>query len=251
MTADAPAPVERHLEVAKTARFFQVGKVSAATSQVWFACHGYRQLAGRFVHRFVGLRDLGVVVAAPEALNRFYIDPSPGRHGAEARVGASWMTRADRASEIADYVRYLDRLADSVLGREGEQAQERGKLPEGGEPPERGRPPKTVALGFSQGVHTVARWAVLGRTPVDELVLWGAYLPRDLPVDERLARSRLTLVFGEDDPTTDSALAREQDERLEAAGIRPRRVSYPGGHRVAPEVVRELATTFGRLGRRS
>lgn len=248
MTTDAPAPVERRLEVAKTARFFQVGEVSPTTSQVWFACHGYRQLAGRFVHRFVGLRDLGVVVAAPEALSRFYIDPTPGRHGAEARVGASWMTRADRASEIADYVGYLDRLADAVLGREGEQAQERGELPEHGQA---GRPTTTVAMGFSQGVHTVARWAVLGRTPVDELVLWGAYLPRDLPVDERLARSRLTLVFGEDDPTADSALAREQDERMDAAGIRPRRVSYPGGHRVAPEVVRELTKTFGRLGGRS
>ena len=235
MTQDAPLPFEGRLEVTRTARFHQTGRVSAATSQLWFACHGYRQLAGRFVHRFVGLEELGVVAVAPEALSRFYIDPTPGRHGAQARVGASWMTRADRASEIADYVAYLDRLADNVLATRVRD----------------GQVPKTVALGFSQGAHTVARWAVLGRTPLDELVLWGAYLPKDLPLDQRLARSRLTLVFGEDDPTADSALAREQDGRLEAVGIRPRRVSYPGGHRVDAEVVRELASSFGRSGRRS
>lgn len=230
--APAPPPVERHLEVVKTARFFQTGTVTADTSQVWFACHGYRQLAGRFVRRFVGLGDLGVVVAAPEALSRFYIDPAPGRHGAETRVGASWMTRADREREIADYVSYLDRLAEMVLA----------------ERPKGAAAPKTVALGFSQGVHTAARWAVLGRTPVDELVLWGAYLPRDLPADDRLRRPGLTLVFGDDDPTADTALAQEQAERLEAAGVRPRRVSCPGGHRVDPEVVRALARRFGRSG---
>lgn len=235
MTPNAPVPVERHLEVVRTARYFQAGTVSPATSQVWFACHGYRQLASRFVHRFLGLGDLGVVVVAPEGLSRFYIDPAPGRHGAEARVGASWMTRADRDREIADYVGYLDRLANVVLaGR-----------------PRGGASPKTVVLGFSQGVHTAARWAVLGRTPVDELVLWGAYLPSDLPVDERLAGPGLTLVFGEDDPTADPALARRQAERLEAAGVRPRQVSCPGGHRVDPEVVRALAKTFGRTGQNS
>lgn len=236
------APVEHHLEVPKTARFFQVGTVSAATSQVWFACHGYRQLAGRFVRRFVGLGEMGVVVAAPEALSRFYIDPTPGRHGAEARVGASWMTRADRASEIADYVGYLDRLADKVLAAGPQGAT---PPPQGATPPAQGAAPlKTVVLGFSQGVHTAARWAVLGRTRVDELVLWGAYLPRDLPVDERLARIGLTLVFGEDDPTASAALAQQQDERLAAAGIRPRRVSCPGGHRVDPDVARALAGAF-------
>lgn len=214
----------------RTARYFQAGEVSGNTRQVWFVCHGYRQLASRFVHPFSGLVELGAVVVAPEALSRFYIDPAPGRHGPEDRVGASWMTRVDREAEIVDYVRYLDDLAARVLVGAGGRT-------------------KTVALGFSQGVHTAARWAALGSTPIDELVLWGAYLPGDLAVGAPavgagLRRPRLTLVFGDDDPTADSRLAAEQDERLATAGIKPRRVAARGGHRVDRGVIRSLAEAF-------
>ena len=222
-------PLEGHLQVARTARYFQLGEVSADTRQLWFVCHGYRQLASRFVHLFAGLVDLGAVVVAPEALSRFYIDPAPGRHGPEDRVGASWMTRVDREAEIADYVRYLDKLAARVRGAVREPCAQ----------------PKIVVLGFSQGVHTAARWAALGTTPVDELVLWGAYLPGDLPIGDALRRLRLTLVFGEDDPTADPRLAREQDKRLAAAGIEPARVVSPGGHRVDRGVLRAMAERLG------
>lgn len=222
-------PQERRIEVARTARFYQLGRVSPSTRQLWFGCHGYRQLAGRFVHCFAGLEleALGVVVVVPEGLSRFYIDPVPGRHGPETRVGASWMTRADREHEIRDYVRYLDRLAEHVAGT----AEVR---------------PKTVVLGFSQGAHTAARWAALGRTRVDELVLWGAYAPDDTDLAPVLSRTGLTLVFGDQDPTAEPALAQAQTERLANAGIEPRRVSYRGGHRVDRKVVRSLAESFGR-----
>ena len=205
--------------------------MSGATRQVWFVCHGYRQLASRFVHPFADLAGAGVVAVAPEALSRFYIDPTPGRHGSEDRVGASWMTRVDREAEIGDYVSYLDKLAERVLGRADTADRLRRRA-------------KTVVLGFSQGVHTAARWTALGRTQVDELVLWGAYLPGDLAIGEALHRPRLTLVFGEDDPTSDPGLARKQDERLAAAGIEPIRVSCPGGHRVDRGVIRALAEAF-------
>ena len=219
------------MPVVRTARYFQAGEVARDTRQAWFVCHGYRQLASRFVHPFAGLVEQGAVVVAPEALSRFYIAPAPGRHGPEDRVGASWMTRVDREAEIGDYVRYLDGLAARVLVGAGART-------------------KTVALGFSQGVHTAARWAALGSTAIDELVLWGAYLPGDLAVGEGLRRSGLTLVFGDDDPTADPGLASEQDERLAAAGIEPRRVAAPGGHRVDRGVIRSLAEAFGERGRR-
>ena len=237
-------PVERRIQVGRirvgrAARYFQAGQVSGDTRQVWFVCHGYRQLASRFVHPFAGLVELGAVVVAPEALSRFYIDPAPGRHGPEDRVGASWMTRVDREAEIEDYVRYLDALAARVLGA--------GSWGKGAGPRAKRAGPrtKTVALGFSQGVHTAARWAALGSTPIDELVLWGAYLPADLAVGEGLRRPRLTLVFGDEDPTADPGLAAEQDERLAVAGIEPRRVVAPGGHRVDRGVIRSLAEAFG------
>ena len=138
-------PVERHLEVVRTARHWVLGEGAARSGEVWFVLHGYQQLARRFLERFEGLADGTRVIVAPEALSRFYKDQTPGRHGPESPVGAAWMTREDREREIGDYVRYLDALADRVLGplRPG---------------------PRVTVLGFSQGVATAARWTVLGRT---------------------------------------------------------------------------------------
>src|SRR2546426_8007096 len=65
------------------------------------------------------------------------------------------MTREDRLHEIDDYVRYLDALYREVLGRvEGPAA-------------------RVTALGFSQGTATVSRWAALGQSRLDHVVLWG------------------------------------------------------------------------------
>jgi len=40
--------MERHLTVARTARYYQLGELSSATKQIWFVCHGYGQLAEYF-----------------------------------------------------------------------------------------------------------------------------------------------------------------------------------------------------------
>ena len=87
---------EHHLAVAKTARYYSLGEPGPATRQLWFVCHGYGQLAGRFLRHFEPLDDGSRVIVAPEGLSRFYLSESP----AERRVGASWMTREDRLVEI-------------------------------------------------------------------------------------------------------------------------------------------------------
>ena len=217
---------ERHLEVARTARYAQIGRIDSRTRQIWFVCHGYRQLAARFVGRFQPLAERGCLVVAPEALSRFYIDLAPGRHGAESRIGASWMTRADRETEIRDYVRYLDRLADKVL---------QARRPEG---------VKVVALGFSQGGHTVARWASMGKTRLDEVVLWGSYYPSDVALGPEVPPAGLTLVYGAEDQTRDASLEENQAERLASAGREVRVLSHPGGHRIHGDTLAGLSEIF-------
>jgi len=221
-------PTERHLEVVRTARYWVLGEDVPTPAQVWFVLHGYRQLARRFLNRFLPLADGTRWIVAPEALSRFYADEAPGRHGPASVVGATWMTREDREHEIADYVRYLDRLADTVLGRlDGRGA------------------PRVVVVGFSQGVATAARWTVLGRTRPHRLLLWGDFVPPDLPLDaarERWAGVDVALVRGDGDPIfRDAALERAEAERLAAAGVAPRRVSYPGGHDVHQPALQSLA----------
>lgn len=212
------------IEVPRTARFHLLGDPAGARD-VWFVLHGYRQLAGRFLRRFRSLEEAGRAIVAPEALSRFYVDPAGGRHGPEHRVGASWMTRVEREWEIRDYVGYLDRLAARVL--EGTSRDE----------------VRVRVLGFSQGAHTAARWAVLGAGPPDELVLWGAYLPPDLDEERAIPRLRsieTTLVRGDEDPTADEDLRRDEEERLRAWEVPHRVVHHPGGHEIHEGTLRRL-----------
>ena len=141
----SPEAVEQHLVVRKTARTYRLGEPGPATREVWIACHGYGQLAARFIRSFQSIAGESRVVVAPEALHRFYLDP-PDRPAEQRRVGATWMTRDDRDRDIADYVAYLDDVCAEV----------RGAAPSA----------SITALGFSQGAATVSRWAVASDLPL-------------------------------------------------------------------------------------
>lgn len=217
-----PSAAEHHLAVTKTARYWTLGDVTAHGGDVWFVLHGYKQLARRFIKRFESIADASRLIVAPEALSRFYVGTEVGRHGPTSVVGATWMTTEDRLNEIDDYVAYLDRLAEA-LGAEG----------------------RTVTvLGFSQGVATATRWVVQGAVRPERLILWGDYWPPDLDM-ERAARVLsgidVTLVHGDADPALDARRVEEEGERLRAAEIGHRTVTYPGGHEIDPQTVRSLA----------
>jgi predicted esterase len=207
-----PEAVPHHLAVTRTARFWVLGGEVAAPAETWIVLHGYQQLARRFLRRFEPLADGTRRVVAPEALSRFYTDQAPGRHGPSSEVGASWMTREEREVEIADYVRYLDQLAQEVVS------------------------PGTrlTVLGFSQGVATAARWSVLGRTRPQRLVLWGDFLPPDLDplaAGPAWAGMEVVLVRGERDGVlANPRLAEGEAAWLARAGAEARIVRYAGGH---------------------
>src|SRR5258708_36620736 len=104
-----------HLPVGRTARYYTLGPIGAATRQVWFACHGYGQLAERFLQRFEPLDDGAHLIGAPEGLSRFYLSDNPR----ERPVGATWMTRKNRLQEIADPVPEFDPRCPPRLPRTG------------------------------------------------------------------------------------------------------------------------------------
>ena len=216
----------RHLRVTRTARYYTLGGGGERVDEAWFALHGYRQAARRFARRFEVLDAPGRIVVVPEGLSRFYVDPSPGRHGPEHRVGASWMTREDRDNEIADYVAYLDALAREMAASSTPAARRR------------------VVLGFSQGAHTASRWVVLGHRNVDELVLWGAGLATDLNRDALavgLDGVRVTFVRGARDKFRDRREEEAQDAMLKELGVTFRVLVHPGEHEIAPEPLLAVA----------
>ncbi len=99
---------EQHIQVQRTARYFQIGEASPKIQRIWYVLHGYGQLASFFAKHFEKIADEKTLVIAPEALSRFYSDGTGGR------VGATWMTKEDRLNQIDDYIFYLDALHQRI-----------------------------------------------------------------------------------------------------------------------------------------
>ncbi len=64
---------EHHIGVTRSARYFTLGDSSRGVGEVWFACHGYGQLARRFLEKLRVLDDGRRYLVAPEGLSRFYL----------------------------------------------------------------------------------------------------------------------------------------------------------------------------------
>jgi predicted esterase len=220
---DEAGAVERHLEVARSARYWTLGDPEREHEEVWVVLHGYGQLARRFLRRLAPIAVPSRLIVAPEALSRFYIGSGEGRHRQDALVGATWMTREDREAEIRDYVAYLDRLADVVA---------------------RGAPRVTV-LGFSQGVATAWRWVTYGSVPgLSRLVAWAGELPPDIDLARAaraLADVEVVWVHGDGDPVVPAKIGEVAAERLEQVGVPLRSLRHPGGHDIHEETLRAVA----------
>jgi predicted esterase len=226
VTADrrAAAPHAHHLRVQRTARYYTLGE-GFAPRTVWLVLHGYGQLAGTVIQFFSDLADDESLVIAPEALNRFYLVAPESAPARDRPVGATWMTREDRASEISDYVEYLDAVYDEVAAgpaRDGAQVN---------------------VIGFSQGAATATRWVTHGRSHLSRLILWGGLMPPETDLSRgpaTLRGSRLTLVAGtRDQYVTDVALSAEQ-ARLDSARIEYDVIRFDGGHVVSRSAFPQL-----------
>ena len=221
----APAPREHHLTVPRSARYVVLGEPGPHVRTLWIALHGYGQLAARFARRCAPLAGDHALVAVPEALSRFYLDAPAGGSHAAARVGASWMTREDRLAEIGDHVAYLDLLV--------------ARLRE-----ECGGAPAVRALGFSQGVATMARWLAFGATRVERAVAWGGLLPEDLDLAQladRLEGAPFAFVIGEADGHRSVEQVRAQAAAARERGVASRVVTYAGGHALDAETLAAVA----------
>lgn len=215
-------PIEHHLRVARTARYITIGNAASAR-QVWIVCHGYRQLAGRFASYFAAIDDGSTYVVAPEALSRFYLYDGQGPHAPETDVGASWMTREDRSSEITDYVEYLDAVHDRIF-----EDVTRSEV-------------VLRVLGFSQGVETVCRWVDRGRARPDHVILWGGFVPDDVAVSgTTFGKAKVTVVVGESDEIVTASRLQYIESRLQDRAHEV--VRFDGGHHLNKNVLSQLAT---------
>jgi predicted esterase len=211
-----------HIKVSRTARYFTLGELNEKTKTVWFVCHGYGQLAEYFIRNFEVLDLETNFIIAPEALSRFYLE------GFSGRVGAAWMTKEERDSEIEDYVQYLNELYFSILK---EKHLEKINI---------------HVLGFSQGVPAACRWVADGEIKFDKLILWAGIFPPDMNTDfqftaDHLLKDKQTyIVYGNQDPF----LKEEHLEEIKTfEKIKPdlKVLIFEGKHELNGSVLKEIS----------
>lgn len=144
--------MERNFRTEKTFRYEVIDK-SLNKKIVLYVLHGYGQLARFFIRKFKVLSD-DFIIVAPEGMHRFYLKGSSGR------VGASWMTKEARETDISDNIHYLNKLNEEIMKEYD--------------------PSEIHLLGFSQGGATAARWEQLGNVQFTSLTLWACVFPPDL-----------------------------------------------------------------------
>lgn len=212
-------PQEFNFEVKKTARYCQLGDVTPNTKRIWYVLHGYGQLASYFVRHFTDLQDEHTVVVAPEGLSRFYL----GNNTWE-RVGASWMTKEDRLSEIEDYVLYLDQLHEKISS---------------GIP----NPPQTTVLGFSQGAATATRWVRKGNIRPANFVIWAGSIPEETDEDwlKRFRKMNLAVVLGDQDQYIDGEKAAKYLGMLRKLHPGLETFGFSGDHRMDRPTLAKVA----------
>lgn len=202
------------------ARYFQLGELTSQTKNLIFVIHGYGQQAKYFIQKFKGLANGTNCIIAPEGLSRFYLD------GFSGKIGATWMTKEDRLTDIENYITYLNAVFAEVMASLKEEKR-----------------PKITLLGFSQGAATVSRWVANCIGHIDQLILWAGIFPPDL--DYTLAVDRfkdidIKYVYGLNDPYLTESRLKEMKDISSHLQVKPATITFDGEHIIDPETLEKI-----------
>jgi predicted esterase len=202
-------PLEHLIPITRTARYHTLGQPGRQIRHLWYVLHGYGQLSAYFIRHFEAILDAETLVVAPEGLSLFYLPPG------WTRVGATWMTKEKRLSEIEDYIAYLDQIHLAI----SQQV------------------PDDVCIticGFSQGATTAWRWIRAGGIHPQHLINWAGALPEDKPehASFRLPETHLYHVASSEDEFVTAADADKMRAAMQHLGQSLRTYHFEGNHRM-------------------
>ncbi len=210
--------MEKRISFEFNARYEILGNPGPDIERLWFVCHGHGQLAKYFIKKFEVLNNGKTIIVAPEGLFRYYLQ------GFTGRVGATWMTKEDRISDINNYLQYLTAVFESIKLQLNKNV-------------------SVTLLGFSQGAATISRFATQTSVSFDKLILWAGIFPPDLPPLEshrRLSDKECTLVYGLKDPYLTDTRIKEQEGIASQLKITPKVITFDGEHELNEKVILEL-----------
>lgn len=197
-------------------RYFKIGEITSETRAVWFVLHGYGQLAQYFIPKFKILTQHNICVIAPEGLSHYYIEDAATRSKTgSTRVGASWMTRENRLTDIENYITYLNSVFKREIGDNKNLS--------------------ITVLGFSQGAATASRWALSTSIYFNRLILWAGILPNDMNFEkgkELLKNKDFVTVYGKNDPFLNESRFGEMKTLSDKLGISSTPIVFDGVHEI-------------------
>ena len=194
----------------KTYRY-QISCKGKNPTTLLYVLHGYGQLAKYFIQKFSHLQN--IIVVAPEGGHRFYLKGTAGR------VGASWMTKEARETDISDNINYLDSL-DVQLSKKFSID-------------------KKILIGFSQGGATAIRWRNQSAINFDSLIIWAS----DYPKDSIIKKGNDYFIIGDKDEFIHSEIKVQMIKDYESKGFKI--CSYIGMHDIDKETLNDLLKTIG------
>jgi len=189
-------PMKHSFQHSKSFRYFTKGNIDKSKTLI-YVLHGYGQLAEYFLKKFDGLAE-DFYVVAPEGMHRFYLNGSSGR------VGASWMTKEERETDISDNISWLNALNNKILAERTFD--------------------KIIVLGFSQGGATAARWYYSNRG-FNQLIMWASVFPPDLSLNQELkkdSQNQNYFVLGDLDEYFQDDLFQKELKTFEDLGFKTR-----------------------------
>ena len=207
---------QHYLDINIKASFHTLNELTSETERIWIVFHGYGQLSEFFIRKFDQLDAKRNFIIAPQGLSKYYLE------GVYGRVGASWMTKEDRLTEIENQYRYIDAVLNQFdLG---------GK--------------ELIYFGFSQGTATMGRYAAHAKTPFSKMIIWaGTFPPDTAPKDWEFLNGSEEIHYytSREDIYFKEEMIANQNAVLKAAMQKePILHWYDGGHKVIPEIVSTL-----------
>jgi predicted esterase len=209
---------EKHIPVQIKAPYYTLNTLSENTERIWIVFHGQGMLAQYFIRKWSDIDSGRNFIIAPQGLSKYYLE------GFTGRVGAGWMTKEDRLTEIDNQLSYLK----AVLKAEGVWETDK----------------EVILFGFSQGVATACRFAAYSKMRFDQLVIWAGMFPPDIyqeDVNHWIGNERILYFTGDQDPYFKEEMIDEQNELLNRViGRTPELVRFEGKHEVVPSLFERI-----------
>ena len=208
--------MQHKITVNKTAFYHTLGNVKTAQT-IWIVLHGYGYLAKYFIRKFNPIVNKNTAVIAPEGLSKFYLNGV----GFDGKMGASWMTKDNRETEIEDYINYLDQLYKAII-----EENETTDL-------------KINVVGFSQGGSTASRWIANQQSKCNNLILWASSFAEDIDLKLLAQNNKLFALFGDNDEYISKEKIDQYVAKLKAENINCEFIRFVGKHDVPEHILTE------------